>query len=136
MTNAISTVKCIANRIIARIESEEKGHGLVETALVLSFFLFLTFGMIDFSRCIYTNSVVSAAAQEGARAGIIDTDEIQSAIASKMIGLNLNNADIDITLNDNIVQVEIAYDFQFITPLASTLVDTLALSGKASMISM
>lgn len=140
MTNTISTLKTIAsnsiNTIVARIESEEKGQGMVEMAIVLCLLLCMTFGIIDISRCIYTNSVVNAAAQEGVRAGIVDTNEIRSTIANKMIGLDMDSTNINVTVNGDIVEVEIAYDFQFITPMADSLVNGLALNGKASMVTM
>ena len=141
MTNAISTLQTIANNsfiknVVARIESEEQGHGLVETAIVLVFILMTTFAIIDISRCVYTNSVVSAAAQEGARAGIVDTNAIRSTVANKMIGLDMNSTNINVTVDGDIVEVEIAYDFEFVTPLAHTFVNTMALTGSASMVTM
>ena len=136
MTNALSTLKNIANNIITRIESEEKGTGLVEMALVLGVLLVLTFGIIDISRCIYTNSVVNVAAQEGARAGIVDTNDIRTAVESKMVGLDVSSVSINVTVNGDIVEVEVDYDFQFVTPLASSFMESLAFNGKASMVTM
>ena len=136
MTNSISTIKNIANAIFTRIESEEKGSGLVEMALVLGVLLVLTFGIIDISRCIYTNSVVSVAAQEGARAGIVDTNDIRTTIESRMVGLDMSNMNIIVKVDGDVVEVEIAYDFEFVTPLASSFMNELALSGKASMVTM
>ena len=107
MTNAISTFENVANTIITRIESDEKGTGLVETALVLGMLLFLTFGIIDISRCIYTNSVVSVAAQEGARADIVDTNDIRTAVESKMVRLDVNSANINLTVNGDIIEIEV-----------------------------
>ena len=136
MTNVLSTISNFSNKIVARIESEEKGQGMVEMAFVLCFLLCLTFGIIDMGRCIYTNNMVSAAAQEGARAGIVDVDDIRTAVESKMVGLDIDSAVITITVNGDIVEVEVAYDFEFITPMADSIVSSLALNGKASMVTM
>ena len=105
-------------------------------ALVLGVLLVLTFGIIDISRCIYTNSVVSVAAQEGARAGIVDTNDIRTTIESRMVGLDMSNMNIIVKVDGDVVEVEIAYDFEFVTPLASSFMNELALSGKASMVTM
>ena len=56
----------------------ERGSTLVEFAPVLIVLLALTFGMIDFGRYVYAVSVVRAAAQEGARAGLEDLDNLQT----------------------------------------------------------
>lgn len=135
MKNLRSTIKNVTNRIISRIESEEKGSGLVETALVLAFMLSMTFGIIDVSRAVYTNSVVTAAAQEGVRAGIINEDEIRTAIESKMFGLNMAKANVEVTTQGEIIEVAIVYNFEFVTPLADVLLDSVEFDGKASMIS-
>lgn len=45
----------------------ESGQGLVEFALVMPVFLLIFFGLIDVGRLVYTNSVLSQAAREGAR---------------------------------------------------------------------
>lgn len=134
MTNIISTLTTTANRISTRIESEENGQGLVEMSIVLCFLLCLTFGMIDLSRCIYTQSVVNAAAQEGVRAGIIDGNDILTTVEEKMIGLDMASAEVQVSVDGDIVEVEIAYDFEFVTPLADSLVSSLLLNGKASMV--
>ena len=134
-----STIKNSAfiTKLVARLTSEEQGHGLLEMALVLMFLLPLTFGMIDASRCIYTNSVVQAAAQEGARAGIIDAGTIRTAVESKLIGLDMANANINIdTTQENIVAVSISYDFVFVTPMVDAFINSLNLTGSASMVSM
>ena len=44
-----------------------RGQSLVETALVLPIFLLILFGLVDVGRLVYTNSMTSQAAREGAR---------------------------------------------------------------------
>lgn len=118
-----------------RLVRAERGQSLAEMAIALLIMLPLTFGIIDFSRGVYTASVISAAAQEGARAGIIDESSIMGAIQSKMMGLNMDLADVDIdTSQPEIVAVNISYDFSFVTPIVDSLADTLELTGSASMI--
>lgn len=134
MMNLLSAIKNVTNLILSRVESEENGSGLVETAIVLMFILSVTFGIIDVSRAVYTNSAVTAAAQEGVRAGIIDVTEIHTAIESKMLGLDMTKANVEVRNNGDVVEVAIVYDFEFVTPLANVLLDSVELDGKASMI--
>ena len=49
-----------------------RGQSLVEFALVLPVFLLLVFGLIDVGRFVYTGSVLSQAAREGARVGSVE----------------------------------------------------------------
>ncbi|MEM7130183.1 MAG: TadE/TadG family type IV pilus assembly protein [Chloroflexota bacterium] len=117
------------------VTSKEDGQSVVELALVLLLILTVTFGIIDSSRAIYAASVVNAAAQEGARAGIIDPSTIMTAIETKMIGLNIDSAAVNIdTTQPDIIEVGIVYDFTFITPIISALVTSLELTGQASMV--
>lgn len=137
MSSATITInfKNFIRRTVSRFCSEERGQGMVEMALVLMFMLPLTFGMIDAGRAIYTASVVRAAAQEGARAGIIDQSDIMEAIESKMIGLDLENASVAVdTGNEDIIEIDITYEFTFVTPMVEAFFGTLDLTGTASMI--
>jgi hypothetical protein len=115
----------------------EQGQAAVEFALTLLITLTLVFGMIEFSRAIYASSVVKAAAQEGARAGIIDVTDIIPAVEAKLIGLDLGKADICYTTVPDLrtVQVEVVYEFDFVVPLIETIAGSeVVLQGSASMV--
>jgi hypothetical protein len=49
-----------------------RGQALVETALVLPIFLLVLFGLVDGGRFVYTDSVMSQAAREGARLASVE----------------------------------------------------------------
>ena len=49
----------------------QTGSNLVEFALVLPLLLTLVFGIIDFSLALYDKAVITNAAREGARAGVV-----------------------------------------------------------------
>lgn len=74
----------MANRRPAakRARRRTRGQGLVEFALVLPIFLLMVFGLIDGARFVYTNSVLSQAAREGARLGSVEAGWIGSSDAS------------------------------------------------------
>lgn len=122
---------------IAFIQNEQ-GSTLVEFTAVLLILLTLTFGIIDFSRYVYAISVVRAAAQEGAREAIkpsVDIPTAQAAAESKMVALDLNRATVSINRGTDIVDAEVTYTFEFITPLLAATVSggTVVISGTASM---
>ncbi len=51
--------------------ASRRGAELVEMALVLPLLLVLVFGMVDFGFLIYDKAIVTYAAREGARAGVV-----------------------------------------------------------------
>jgi hypothetical protein len=53
----------------------QKGAAAVEFAIVLSLLLTLIFGMIEFSLAMFNRQVITNAAREGARAGIVSRPE-------------------------------------------------------------
>lgn len=125
---------------------DERGTTLIEFSFVMTILLALTFGMIDFGRYVYAISVVRAAAQEGARAGLeADVDEATAAATAKgkMIALDVSKATVNVQKGTQIVQATVTYEFEFITPLGATLslfgpakpgaFATVPMTGTASM---
>jgi Flp pilus assembly protein TadG len=123
---------------IHRQQDQEAGYALVEFAFSLMVLLMLTFGMVDLGRAVYAANVVQAAAQMGARAGLVDIATAVPAVQSRLAGLDPTKAQITAALVSNErVEVEVTYEFEFITPYLSQLVSggIINLSGSASMIS-
>lgn len=122
---------------------DEQGTTLVEFAVVLIVLLTLTFGMIDFGRYVYAVSVVRAAAQEGANTGIQTDDSgaanlaaVPAAVKGKMIALDTTRANVSVSQPDErTVEVEVTYQFEFITPFLSATVSNqpIDINGSASM---
>jgi Flp pilus assembly protein TadG len=113
---------------------ERDGSVILETALMITVLLMLTFGMVDFGRVMYTSNSLISAAREGARAGAVQTTVNQSAIKAIVEsrfnsytfgGDNLKDADITVTdlsaSSPPSIRVSIAYSFKWITPLARLL---------------
>ncbi|MCE7986525.1 MAG: pilus assembly protein [Caldilinea sp. CFX5] len=126
---------------------DERGTTLIEFTVVLTILLALTFGMIDFARYVYAISVVRAAAQEGAWAGLHrSTDEAtaEATAKEKMIALDLDHASVDVQKGAKIVNATVTYQFEFITPLGSVAsllgaptdetYSTVVITGTASMV--
>ena len=119
--------------------SGNRGQTMIEFAFSIPVMLLLIFGLIDFSRAAYTAAVVQWAAQEGARAGIIDLatrDSITQAIEDRLVGLDATQAGVTVTQPDaSTVEVNVTYPFEFVTPMIAQLVGSgVLMSGTASMI--
>jgi hypothetical protein len=69
-------ISSMADRLTSR---RSKGQTLVETALVLPVFFLILFGLIDGGRFVYTDSVMSQAAREGARLAAVEAPWIGKA---------------------------------------------------------
>lgn len=119
---------------ILRAGQTEQAQTLLEFTLTLMALLLFTFGMIDFSRAVYTVNTIEAAAQAGARAGIVDMDIVEPTVQQKLVGLDLQKAHITTTLLSNgaIIEVRITYEFEFITPLTLLLPLHHSISFQAS----
>lgn len=112
------------------------GQAAVEFALTLMTTLLLIFGLIDFGRAVYAAAVVQWAAQEGARAGIINVAEVDDAVLERMV--TLDTAEVAIVTSEpapNTVAVDVTYRFFFVTPLISSIFgEGLELQSSASMV--
>ena len=122
----------------------EAGQASIEFALTISMTLLLIFALIDFSRAIYTVSVLQWAAQTGARQAMIDLGRnaidqtaVDQAVQERLVGLNLDNlspAEISPPL-DNVVVVTVTYSFEFVAPIVAQITgESIELSASASMI--
>ena len=80
----------------------QKGTTLVEFAIVLFLLLILIFGIIEFGLAMFNQQVITNAAREGARAGIVSrpirllNDEIAAVVgtfcAQNLVTFGINNA--------------------------------------------
>jgi Flp pilus assembly protein TadG len=118
--------------------SGEAGQASIEFVLTISMTLLLIFALIDFSRAMYTASVLQWAAQNGARQAIIDSGQtaVDEAVQERLVGLNLDALSAaEITQSGNVVQVRVTYTFEFIAPVVAQITgESLELSASASMI--
>jgi len=112
--------------------ARESGQATAELSLVLLILLMLIFGIVDLSRAVYAQNVVSTAAQEGARWASthpipngegaypnccsVDPEycaEFRSATLRLVAGINPNDLTLSLTQPDSDhVQVEVTYTFR------------------------
>ncbi len=129
----------------------EKGQALVEFALLVPIFLILLFAIVDFGMGFHSWITVTNSAREGARLGAVSGTTLQIETRVRDTA-TLINEDTNMTVTvtnaaDNggdpgeSVVVQVDYDYDLITPLASlvaflsgdTIGRTLALSSRAEM---
>jgi len=109
---------------------KEEGQDLLEYALVLPFFFFLTLGIIEFSLLYFQYNTIAHAAREGARIGIVMPsalcdqtclDEYVASVATAAAaGLNPDNLDVQVEHPTvSLITVVVTYDSGFITRMAA-----------------
>jgi hypothetical protein len=122
----------------SRLLKSEAGQAAVEFTLTISMTLLLIFALIDFSRALYTASVLQWAAQKGARSAIVDPTpaSVREAVEDRLVGLDLERVVVpDPTWRGNVVQVDVTYQFEFVAPIVAQITgESIEMSSSASMI--
>ncbi len=122
-------------------KSRPGGQSLVEMALVLPILLLILIGLIEFGRAFFIYAVVSNAAREGGRAGIVeplDFAYVQHAVTRTLVLVPPDDVSIDIHYDDGTdegtftdpslieegrsrIVVKVSYPFSMLTPLISSI---------------
>lgn len=95
------------------LSKKTKGQALVEFALILPLLLLLILGMIEFGWLLNGKLVITSAAREGARAGIVieNSDEREERINDivdsivENSGVTINNIVVSLVGNDIVVEL-------------------------------
>jgi len=97
----------------------DDGQDLLEYALVLPLLLLLLLGIMEFGMVVLSYDTIANAAREGARCGIIPSNEIDQCIQNSIdrwaTGLNLTSDNFTVTLGGNTIRVEVTYDHNLIS---------------------
>ena len=106
----------------------ERGAAATEFALLLPVFLLILFGIIEFGMIMYGREVVTNAAREGARAGIVQgppkrtSGDITTIANNYLTGTGVNQADVTFTpagvglASPNTLTVTAVYNYNFLIP--------------------
>ena len=124
----------------------EEGQTLVEFAFVAMLFLLLLFGIIEFSRALWTWNTIVQATRAGARYAVVEAPTADDAQVKKFVayhdpsgassqpvvpGFNETNVSVQYLMNDgsvstnkslaDVVQISVnGYQFNFLVPLFGT----------------
>jgi Flp pilus assembly protein TadG len=74
------------------LKKKQKGIAAVEFALVLPLLLLIVFGIIEFGVALYDTAVITNAAREGARAGVVLTSPRPSTAAITTVVTNYTSS--------------------------------------------
>lgn len=106
----------------------ERGAAATEFALLLPVFLMILFGIIEFGMIMYGREVVTNAAREGARAGIVQgppkrtAGDITTIANTYLTGTGISQADVTFTptgvglASPNTLTVTAVYNYNFLIP--------------------
>ncbi len=112
----------------------ERGIAAAEFALVLPVLLLILFGTIEFGMIMYGREIVTNAAREGARAGIVQgppkrtSSDITTIANNYLTGTGIKQADVTFTpagvglSNPNTLTVTAQYRYNFLIPYIPTVV--------------
>ena len=116
-----------------RFFRNEDGSIIVETALMITILLLLTFGIVDMGRSLFVANTLVFAARDGARTAVVRADDGVLIDSTKAVVLRRFNqyrfggpllAAESVTVNRVLVggslssvQVKIAYPFNWLTPV-------------------
>jgi Flp pilus assembly protein TadG len=108
----------------------QAGQNVVELALLITFLLTMTLGMIDFGRIFYANIGITNAAREGARRATLlasctgaNLTAIQDRVRAEQPALGITNSMITVDCSQaNRRTVSIVYSVQLASPFLDPLV--------------
>ena len=112
----------------------ERGAVAAEFALLLPLLLIILFGIMEFGMIMYGREIVTNAAREGARAGIVQGPpkrtggEIIAIATNYLTGTGVNPGDVTFTsageglANPNTLTVTATYSYSFLVPVIPVLV--------------
>ena len=129
----------------------ERGAELIEFAIVLPILMLLVAGIVDFGMMFRTFEVVTNAAREGARVGVLPGYEqaidVENRVNAYLAAAGLNNANQVTAPNVTVAtsagtftarQVTVVYNYQFlvlggITPLFGGSIGSINLTARSVM---
>lgn len=124
------------------LASGERGQALVEMALVMTVLLILILGAMEFGRIFNAYLVVTHAAREGARYGVVGADDREIAEVVERACAPLDSSRLTITIYPRSEEryrgvpltVEVTYPVDLVAPVFSGILpDPFIVRGKTVM---
>lgn len=120
---------------------EQKGQALVELSIVISIFLLLIMGVVEFALIGHAYVVIHHASREGARAAALHSLDgtIEQVVENASASLDGNRVSVLISPEQSLryrgtpVAVTVLYDLIPITPLGGLLPNPLLIRGESIM---
>ena len=144
--NAISIIQ-VRRRLLAALRRSRRGQAVAEFALVITPFLTLFFGIINFSLALYSYDFVCYSAQQAVRYATVHgstattvatSSSVQTYVNSLVVGV-LKTSSLTVTTTwapnnkpGSVVTVVVTYSFPPLTSLVSSV--TIPLTRTAAMV--
>jgi Flp pilus assembly protein TadG len=137
-------------RRLGRSRRSARGQGLVEFALIFPVLVIVLVAVFDLGRLVFAYNGITNAAREATRTGIVDQTiaNIQADAIDQATSLGLTASQVDVkfckpdgtacsttkpTTLDALVQVQITYDWQAITPIIGNVVGPVSVTAISRM---
>ncbi len=128
-------------QLAKKLRRSKRGQSLVEIALILPILLIILFGIMEFGRVFHSYLVITHAAREGARYGIISKDaaQIKQKVQDASPGITLDLSDIDVNPSTNLtagvpLTISVEYQLDLFTPvLADIIPNPIVISTSSTM---
>lgn len=110
--------------------SSERGQAMVEMALVLPVLILLIFGIMEFGRVFNAYLIITNAAREGARVGIVGSTDLKIFQTVEGAAPTLNNLQLSVTVTPSSayrvrgssLTVDVDYPVNIYAPVISNIV--------------
>jgi Flp pilus assembly protein TadG len=130
---------------IHNTSQSESGAAAVEFAIIMTLLMLLVFGIIEFGFALYRQAILTNAAREGARLGIVQaipaitTAQINAAIDTYLTAAGINPANVSRNITSGAVtgapvrvQLTLPYTFE-VLPRISTVTQNINLTAVTEM---
>jgi Flp pilus assembly protein TadG len=117
-------------RLVRKLIKNKKGQALVELALILPILIMIILATMEFGRVFYSYLVITNASREGARAGVVGTDDygIKTKVKNAATTLPLTDSQITITPSQGSrprgapLTVQVNYSVTLVAPIPNVVV--------------
>lgn len=89
-------------KLYRKCRTDRRGAAVVEFAVVAPVFIMLVFGMIEYGRMVMVQQLLTNAAREGARVGVLDgatTASVQTSVTSYLTNASVSGSTVTVSPN-------------------------------------
>ena len=86
-------------KLCRKCRSDRRGSAVVEFAVVAPLFITMVFGMIEYGRMVMVQQMLTNAAREGARVGVLDgatTASVQSSVTTYLSNASISGSTVTV----------------------------------------
>jgi Flp pilus assembly protein TadG len=119
----------------------EKGQATVEFALVITAFVLLVLGLVDFGRIFHVYLTLDHAGREAARVASLGATDSEIITLAKEVATGIDDDKLDVTISpteadrssEEYVTVGLKYPIDFLTPVIAQIISSFDLTDETKM---